>query len=98
MVLVNALARANGDRPVAGRQMSLQRRIDMLLRHGQKHDLVVRQQVLFDRAGERQAVELRPVDLRVVHGEHVDVMAWGRASRSASDIAAGSVVTGISSS
>ena len=55
--------------------MRLQRPVDVLFGHGEHHDLVVGQQILFDSPGKGQAVELRPIGRRVVHGEHLDVVA-----------------------
>ena len=63
------------DLALAPRQMRLQRGVDVLLGHGEHDDLVVRQQPLIDGPGEGQAVELRSVGLRIVHREHVDVVA-----------------------
>ena len=57
------------------RQVRLQGGIDALLGHGENHDLVVGKQVPLDGPGKRQAMELRSVGVRVVHREHVDVMA-----------------------
>ena len=60
----------------AGRgQVRLQGGIHMLFGHGQHHHLVVRQQPLLDGAGEGQAVELPAVGGRIVHGEHLNVVA-----------------------
>ena len=55
--------------------MRLQGGVDALLGHGEDDDLVIGQQVALDGAGERQAVELRPVGGLVVHREDVDVVA-----------------------
>ena len=63
------------DLALAGRQMGLQRGVDVLLGHGEHDDLVIGQQPLIDRPGEGQAVKLRSIGLRVVHREHVDIVA-----------------------
>ena len=63
------------DLAVRRRQMRLQGRGDETFGHGEDHDLVVGKQVPLDGAGERQAMELRPVGRRVVHREHVGVVA-----------------------
>ena len=63
------------DLAVARRQMCLQRGIDVLLGHGEDHNLVVGQQVLLDRPGKGKAVKLRPIGRRIVHGEHFDIVA-----------------------
>ena len=63
------------DLALAPGQMRLQRGIDVLLGHGEHDDLVVGQQPLIDGPGEGQAVEFRPVGLRIVHREHVRVVA-----------------------
>ena len=60
-----------------GGQMGLQGGVHMPLGHGQHHHLVVGQKPLLHGAGEGQAVELRAVDGRVVHGEHLHRMAGG---------------------
>ena len=60
------------DFAVAGLEMPLDRAVDALLGHREYHDLVIRQQVLFDRPRERQPIELRPIRVQVVHRKHFD--------------------------
>ena len=47
--------------PFPGREVGLQRGRDVILRHREHDDLVVGQEILFDRPGERQAVGARRI-------------------------------------
>ena len=55
------------DLPAAGREVGLECGVHVALGHGEDDDPVVGQEVVFDRPGEGQAVELRSIGFGIVH-------------------------------